>query len=106
MRTRWLLLAGLVLSACAPQPNSYEDCILRYEKPGLSSAAAVAVREACRAKFPWTADSELLPAEALAKLKVEQLAKLALPNYCKSFMSLVEQKMSKRLLPTKAIETI
>ncbi len=50
---------ALGVNACSREPKDYDDCILRYVKPGLDLAAVLAVRGSCRAKFPsGTANTE------------------------------------------------
>jgi hypothetical protein len=44
----------LLLTACAAKPSysTYEDCILSNIKANQSGEAVVAIRQACRGKFP------------------------------------------------------
>lgn len=48
-----VLLTGLMLTSCAQKhPQSYDDCILAYLKPGMDRVAAALISQSCRAKFP------------------------------------------------------
>lgn len=43
---------ALLLTACSPQPKTFDDCILKY-MPGTQERAAVtAIYDACLSKFP------------------------------------------------------
>src|SRR5688572_8194000 len=51
-----LTLAALSPAGCAaPQPTTYEDCVLAHVKAGMSNEAVSTATEACRAKFPLPA---------------------------------------------------
>lgn len=62
MRVRLLSLAIVLLSACTPKPQSYEDCVLKFVKPNLSDRGALLVADACQRKFAEPAEAlELHP---------------------------------------------
>jgi hypothetical protein len=64
----------LALGACSPEPDTYDDCILKNVKPGMSDYAVSRVAEACRNRYSkarsMRGEGSLvdLPAEAREKL--------------------------------------
>lgn len=73
MRSLSLGSLMLTLVACQCDPSSYNDCILKAVKAGMSDSAVRLVKVACRQKFPEEPTPRVpatpLPDEAKAKLK-------------------------------------
>ena len=73
-RLRAIVLFALGVSACSSEPNDYDDCILKYVKPGMDRAAVGVVMGSCEEKFPsgafspegQSAERELAPSEIAA----------------------------------------
>lgn len=48
-----IALAILSLGSCSNEPKNYDDCILKYLKPGMTNDVAAEVMKACQRKFGW-----------------------------------------------------
>lgn len=71
-RRLWSWLGLVCVLACSreSEPATYQDCLLRHLKAGMSERAVSLVTGACRDKFPVVeAPLRSLPRQALDKLR-------------------------------------
>lgn len=68
-RALGLILIGMTMLACSEaEPKSYEDCILKKVKAGMSDTAVALVTQACHSKFSAALEQEEFKAEDLREV--------------------------------------
>lgn len=76
-RTSVLVALVLLFTGCTSEPKSYDDCILKYVKAGMDTAAVAAVMNSCQKKFPAVEVSSKKATSSERSLDASELAALS-----------------------------
>ena len=67
----------LVSGVGCSEPDNYDDCVLKHLKPGMDRAAVLAVKQACREKFPIETDKRMQDLTLVQLMKLTGRARIS-----------------------------